>query len=240
MITFAAYGGSAYWFLTRGTGAVALVLLTCVVLLGVVEVSRFSSETWPRFLIDSVHRRLAMLTVAFLCIHILTAVLDSFAPIGILDAVIPFHSAYRPLWLGFGAVAFDLLLAIVITSLLRARVGHGTWRAIHWFAYASWPVAVLHGFGAGSDVKQGWMLLIDVICVLSVLVAVIARVLTTPGITSTARTLTLAGSVAFVLGLAIWLPGGPLGTGWAAKAGTPTTLIHGASSATSTASVNSR
>lgn len=236
MISFAAAGGSAYWFLTRGTGTVALLLLTLVVIMGILEVSRFSSETWPRFLIDAVHRRLAMLTVVFLGIHIITAVLDSFAPITLLDAVIPFNSAYRPIWLGLGAVAFDLLLAVLVTSVLRARVGHGTWRMIHWFAYASWPIAVIHGFGTGSDVKQGWLLLIDVVCVLSVLVAVISRVLTNPDITPGNRTLAVGGAVVFVLGLAIWLPGGPLASNWSSRAGTPTSLLHYSSSATAAAS----
>jgi len=238
VISFAAAGGSAAWFMTRGTGALALVLLTLVVIMGIVEVGRFSSESWPRFLIDAVHRRLAMLTVLFLGIHILTSVLDSFTSITLINAVIPFTGSYRPFWLGLGAVAFDLLLAVVITSLLRARVGHGTWRLIHWFAYASWPIAVLHGFGTGSDVKQSWMLLITVICVLSVLVAVISRVLTTPGITPGGRTVAVGGAVVFVLGLAIWLPGGPLGTNWAARAGTPNALLHYSSSAT--ASVSSK
>ncbi|HTW12336.1 MAG TPA: ferric reductase-like transmembrane domain-containing protein, partial [Solirubrobacteraceae bacterium] len=117
---------------------VALVLLTLAVVLGIADVSRLQSERWPRFIVDGVHRRVSMLSVAFVVVHIATTVLDGYVPVGWLDAVIPFRSPYRTVWLGLGAVAFDLLLAVIITSLLRARVGYRSWRAVHWLAYACW------------------------------------------------------------------------------------------------------
>jgi methionine sulfoxide reductase heme-binding subunit len=208
--------------------------LTAVVVLGVLEVSRVSSESWPRFLIDGVHRRLSILAIVFLIVHIVTSVLDSFAPIGWLDAVIPFHSSYRPIWLGLGAVAFDLMLAVFISSLVRARIGHGSWRAIHWLAYASWPIAVIHGFGTGSDSTRGWMLILDLVCIAAVISAIAFRVLTTPELTPAMRTTAIGTCLAFALGLAIWLPGGPLAAGWAARAGTPPSLLpHTAASGNS-------
>ncbi|HTD57994.1 MAG TPA: hypothetical protein VK672_03785, partial [Solirubrobacteraceae bacterium] len=122
----AAAGPSAYWYLTRSSGAVALVLLTLALVLGVVDVRRWSTEKWPRFVVDSLHRNVSLLALAFLGLHILTAVLDSFAPISLVDAVIPFTGSYRPLWLGLGALSFDLMLAVILTSLLRRQVGHAT------------------------------------------------------------------------------------------------------------------
>ncbi len=177
-----AFGSSstAYWYLTRASGVVSLLLLTLVVALGVVDVTRVSTPYWPRFLTDAVHRRASMLALVFLTIHIITSVLDTYAPISLVDAFIPFHSAYRPLWLGLGAAAFDLLLAVLITSLLRARIGAGNWRLIHWLAYACWPLAVIHGLGTGSDVRQTWMLAVDVICVAVVIAAVWVRVAAPP------------------------------------------------------------
>ena len=154
-------GPSAYWYLARGTGAVALVLLTASVVLGILGSVRFAAARWPRFAIDAVHRDISLLVLVVLVIHIVTSVLDGFAPITLLDGVIPFNSPYRPLWLGLGTLSFDLLVAIAVTSLVRRRLGYRAWRAVHWLAYASWPVAVLHGLGTGSDVKQWWMLAPD-------------------------------------------------------------------------------
>ena len=52
---------SAYWYLARGTGAVALVLLTASVVLGILGSVRFTAPRWPRFAIDAVHRDVSLL-----------------------------------------------------------------------------------------------------------------------------------------------------------------------------------
>ena len=163
------------WYFTRASGAVALVLLTASLVLGVVDVGRWTSRRFPRFVTDALHRTVSLLVVAFVALHVLTAVLDSFAPVRLVDAVVPFGSAYRPLWLGLGAVAFDLLLALVLTSLLRARVGLRAWRAVHWTAYACWPLALVHGIGSGSDIRAGWMLWLSAGCAIAVAAAALAR-----------------------------------------------------------------
>lgn len=224
---------TAYWYLTRATGVVSLLLLTLVVVLGVVDVSRIASPSWPRFVVDGIHRQASLLALVFLGLHILTSVLDTYAPISLVDAVIPFHSAYRPLWLGLGAAAFDLLLAVLVTSLLRVRVGARNWRVIHWLAYACWPLAVVHGLGTGSDARQGWMLVLDFLCVAAVVIAVWVRVKLADYVTTTGRAAAVGLSAVFLLFMAVWLPGGPLAAGWARRAGTPVHLISSLRTVTS-------
>lgn len=229
MLAAAAASPSAYWYLTRGTGIVALILLTITVALGVANIRRLRTEQVPRFVIDAVHRNVSMVALAFVVIHVLTSVLDKFASISLVNAVIPFTGTYRPLWLGLGAVAFDLLLAVMITSLLRRRFGYRAWRAVHWAAYASWPVALLHGLGTGSDVKAGWMLAIIGACVIVVVVAVVSRATAGWPDHAGARLTALIASAVVPLGLLIWLPSGPLAAGWAKTAGTPSALLQAAS-----------
>lgn len=226
MIAFGAtVGPSIYWYLTRASGAVALILLTASVLIGIAAIARLRAPGLPRFMVDGLHRTASLLAIVFLVIHVITAVLDSFAPISLVDAFIPFVGVYRPLWLGLGAVAFDLMLAVLLTSLVRQRLGHRTWRAVHWLAYASWPIAVLHGFGTGSDVHQGWMLLINIACIVAVLAAVVGRAAIGWPENARLRIGMLGVAAAFALGLVVWLPGGPLGKGWARRAGTPPALL---------------
>lgn len=166
---------SAYWYLTRGTGVVALILLTLTVALGIANVKRVHTPRIPRFVIDAVHRNVALLSVAFVFVHVATSVVDGYVPIRVIDAIVPFTSAYRPFWLGLGALSLDLLAAVVITSLVRRRLGYRAWRATHWAAYASWPVALLHSVGIGTDVGSGWMLIIVGSCVGVVVAALLAR-----------------------------------------------------------------
>jgi predicted ferric reductase len=224
-VSLATAGPSIYWYLTRSTGAVALLLLTFAIALGVIDVRRFSTPRWPRFLVDSLHRSVSLLAMVFLAFHILTSVLDSFAPISLIDAFIPFAGSYRPFWLGLGAISFDLLLAVTITSLLRQRMGYASWRAIHWLTYASWPIALLHGFGTGSDVKSTWLLLLSVACLVVVLAAVLSRAIDGWPENLGRRSAALGGAGFFSLFLLLWLPGGPLGSEWARRSGTPSSLL---------------
>jgi sulfoxide reductase heme-binding subunit YedZ len=165
------------WLAARGAGIVSLLLFTSVVCLGVLTVVRWQSPSWPRFLSVGLHRNLALLSVVFLALHIVSAVIDPYTSLGFIAAAIPFASTYRPLWVGLGVIAFDLLLALVLSSLLRARLGQRAWRAIHWLAYAAWPLALAHGFGAGSDGSAAWMIAIQVACVAAVGGAVAWRVI---------------------------------------------------------------
>ncbi len=221
----AATGPSPLWYLTRGTGLVALILLSASVVLGVVNISRWGPPRWPRFATAGLHRNVSLLVVAVLAIHIVTAEADTFAPVGWLSVVVPFASPYRPVWLGLGTLAFDLILALVVTSVLRGRLGYRAWRVVHWAAYLSWPVAVLHGLGTGTDTRLGWVLLITVVCVAAVLGAIGWRLV--HGWPSHARARLAGGATAMVAIVAVgaWTATGPMRPGWAKKAGTPATLL---------------
>jgi predicted ferric reductase len=158
-------GPSPLWYATRATGVMALVLLTATVVLGVAGTARFATPRWPRVITARLHRNLSLLAVAFVATHVLTTELDPYAPVGWVSAIVPFASPYRTFWLGLGTVAFDMLLAVVVTSLLRARLGYRAWRAVHWLGYACWPVALWHGLGTGTDSRLSWLLAGDAACV---------------------------------------------------------------------------
>lgn len=229
----AASDPKALWYLTRGFGLVTMVLLTVSVALGVAQLARFARPGLPRFVIAGLHRNASLLAVVGLAVHIVTAVADPFAPIRLVDSFVPFGGLYRPVWLGFGAVATDLLLTLVVTSLIRHRIGHGPWRAIHWCAYACWPVAVVHGLGTGSDSRLGWVQLLYVACVAAVLAAVGWRLTTRWTTASPGRRATAALSTALVVVVvSAWAAQGPLHQGWARRAGTPPALLGNPSAPT--------
>ena len=164
------------WYATRSAGVVSLVLLTAVVVLGIVSVMRWQTASWPRFLTTGFHRNLALTTLIFLGIHVVTAVVDPFTALGWEAAIVLFSSPYRRFWLGLGVVGIYLLLAIVLTSLLRPLFGPRVWRLVHWLAYAMWPVALINSIGTGTDPRFAWMLTIEAVCVGSILAAVAWRV----------------------------------------------------------------
>lgn len=165
----------ALWYMSRATGVVSLVLMSMVVIIGLLVNRQGRLPGLPAFAVLGLHRYLSLLSITFIAVHIATAVLDSFVNISVAAAVIPFVSAYEPLWLGLGAVAFDLMIAIIVTSLLRAHIGRRTWRAVHWLAYGSWPVAVVHSIYSSQDMQRGPLLGVALACILAVLIAVVWR-----------------------------------------------------------------
>jgi DMSO/TMAO reductase YedYZ heme-binding membrane subunit len=154
----------------------ALVLLTVTMVLGVTTTTRARARNWPGFAQQELHRRISMLATVFLGLHVLTSVLDTYVHIGWASIVVPFTAGYDSFWVGVGAIALDLMIAVFVTSLLRSRLRPGTWRALHWLAYVSFPVAVAHTFGMGTDSRQPWVIALGVACVLAVVIAVLVRV----------------------------------------------------------------
>ena len=141
----------------RATGVVSLILLTGTMVLGILTAGRTASASWPAFARADLHKRISLLAMVFLAIHVLTAVLDTYVSVGWAAAIIPFASPYRPLWTGLGTVGVDLMLAVGVSSALRQRISPRTWRGIHWLAYGSWPVAMAHSLGMGTDAAARWL-----------------------------------------------------------------------------------
>ncbi|HEV2686013.1 MAG TPA: ferric reductase-like transmembrane domain-containing protein [Actinomycetota bacterium] len=226
--------GTAMWYLTRGTGIVSLLLLTASVVLGVVNQTRWSTDRWPRFALQDLHKNVSLVALAVVAVHVSTSVIDRFAPIGWKDTLVPFLSPYRPLWLGLGTLSADFFLAVLITSLLRPRISPRLWRAVHWVSYASWPAAVLHSLGTGTDVKVGWMLVLTACCILSVVLAVWWRVSVGWPQNLPWRAAGVVASVLLPIGLTGFAFAGPLRPGWAQTAGTPSHLLAGSSTTRAT------
>jgi predicted ferric reductase len=151
------------------------VLLTATTALGLLTAGRVTSRRWPRFLVVGLHRNISLLALVFLVLHIGTTVVDTYTSISLQDAVVPFLSGYHRFWLGLGAIASDLLIALSLTSALRQRIGYRLWRVVHWCGYLCWPIALAHGLGIGTDRSQAWVFYLAVGCGCTVVVAGAAR-----------------------------------------------------------------
>jgi predicted ferric reductase len=169
--------GTAFWYASRATGVVSLVLFSLVAILGILVNRQGRLPGLPRFAVTGLHRNLSLLTVAFLGMHILTAIVDGYAHIPWLSAIVPFSSGYERFWIGLGTVAIDLFAALIITSLLRDRIKASLWRAVHWLAYVCYPVVVVHAMGASKDLRSGWLLTLTMATVFAVVAAIVYRVL---------------------------------------------------------------
>lgn len=179
---------NAMWAFGRVSGFASLALLTVSVLLGILTRSGRPLPGIPRFSITLIHRNISLLATVFLFLHVGSLMLDSYAKLTVTDVVVPFLGAFKPFWQGLGTVAFDLVLALMVTGLLRQRIGQRTFRAVHWFSYAMWPIALAHAIGNGTNGTSKWFLVLAAGSVAAVGAAVAWRLSTNFLETAKART----------------------------------------------------
>ncbi|MFF7408839.1 ferric reductase-like transmembrane domain-containing protein [Streptomyces lydicus] len=226
-MTTLALTGSPLWYASRAGGTLALLLLTATVVLGIVSGGRARPRRFGRFELGVLHRNLSLLTLVFLGVHVVTAVLDPFVHLGWAVSVVPFGASYRPLWLGLGTAGLDLLLAVAVTSALRRRLGVRRWKAVHWLAYAAWPLAVFHGVGTGTDTRLPLQLWLYAGCLGAVVAAVWWRLVKAgPGRVAGRLVAAVAATTVPVV-LTAFLATGPLQPGWSQRAASAVLLLAG-------------
>jgi methionine sulfoxide reductase heme-binding subunit len=171
-----AAGSQGLWLVSRASGLILLVLFSVVMVLGVATRTGATTRRWPRFAVAELHRTLSLFAVALLGLHVATAVLDPYVSIGWIAVVLPFTSHYETLAIGAGTLAVDLGGAVLITTLLRRKLGLRTWRAVHYLAYLAWPVAFVHAIRAASyDQHLWWVALTEWGSLAAVATAVLVR-----------------------------------------------------------------
>lgn len=207
------------WDTARAGGFAAYILVSVAVSVGLVLRNRWQTPKWPRLITNELHGYSSLLALVFIAIHVLAVLVDPFTRFGLAEVFVPFVSHYRPVWMGLGIVALYLLLAVWVSSRLRAHIGHGTWRRIHVLAYGVYVAATIHGLGTGSDTRSVWASIIYASSVV-VVGGLAARRLLVPAARGQRRRPALAAVGGGVLVLtAVWAVAGPLAAHWAARAG---------------------
>ncbi|HEV7657516.1 MAG TPA: ferric reductase-like transmembrane domain-containing protein [Mycobacteriales bacterium] len=208
------------WFLTRASGVVALALLTLSMALGIGASTRLSSARWPRFVTQGLHRNISLYVLVLLALHVVAAILDDFVRITVQESFIPFIGSYRPVYMGLGTLSSDLIIAMIVTSLMRQRIGYEAWRAVHWTAYMCWPLGIVHALGTGSDTRKAWSVWFTIACVVLVLLAFAWRIVEgwpRRALLRTSAVLVTACAVALVF---TWAKQGPFAPNWSKRSGT--------------------
>lgn len=166
------------WFTLRGAGLTAMTLLTVTTCMGVL-VSR-GGRPDRRYIVQYVHRVTASLGLGVLMLHVVTALMDSYAGVGVTGAIVPFTSGYRATWIGLGTIAAYLIVLVAATGFARGRIaasarGAAMWRTVHGLSYGAWALALLHGYESGTDSSQPWVRLLYLTCLASVPACLLVR-----------------------------------------------------------------
>lgn len=148
------------WAYGRASGAVDLLLFALAVVLGILATSGRPFWGLARTTLTRLHRTVSVAALLFLLVHVVTLVLDPFAKLSWLDAVLPFANEANRWGYGLGAVALDLVLVVALSGMLRRTLPHRAFFWMHLGAYVMYPVAVAHVLFSGTDRGSWWILLI--------------------------------------------------------------------------------
>jgi sulfoxide reductase heme-binding subunit YedZ len=188
---------------------------------------RSALPKWSPFLVEGLHTNIALLTRGFGGLHVLASILDPYAGLGPVDALVPFVSAYRGTWLGLGVVSAYVYVISVLISWPVRRLPRPVWLWLHRALYAAWAFALVHSLGTGSDARNQVFLFLNVVAVASVLTAFISVRVAEGWKSSPALWVAVAVLGLLVVGgVAVWAYEGPLQPGWARASGTPPNLLH--------------
>ncbi len=144
-----------FWLLARASGLAAYALLTLSVLAGLVLKSRPTRKLRPASVMD-VHKTLALTGLGALVLHAVSLVLDTTVKVSLTALVVPGLVTYRPAAVAAGVVGSWLFVVVTASFWLRKRIGMRMWRRLHWFTYALFGLATIHGITAGTDASQPW------------------------------------------------------------------------------------
>ena len=145
---------AAWWYVNRAAGLVAWVLLTGSLLVGLLLSGKaLGRKARPNWLLD-LHRGLSGLAVAFVGVHIVGAVADSYVHFGVADILVPGASGWRPLAIAWGVVSLYLLVAVEASSLLRKHIPKQIWKRLHFLSFPLFLTATAHGITAGTEMGK--------------------------------------------------------------------------------------
>ena len=169
-----------FWILARATGLTAYALLTLSMLAGLVLKSRPFGRALKAASVMDTHRFLSLLALGAVGLHALTLVLDSTVHIGLGALLVPGLSPYRPVAVGLGVAAAELMALVIASFSLRGRIGQRNWRRLHWATFGLFALATAHGLAAGTDSSRPWAFGLYLGAVFAVATATAWRALTRP------------------------------------------------------------
>jgi sulfoxide reductase heme-binding subunit YedZ len=146
-----------WWYLSRASGTVAWFLAMASILWGTALATRVMGKRPPAPWLLDLHRHLAGLMVVFVGIHLAALAADSYVHFGWADLFVPWASAWKSSAVAWGVIAWWMLVAVEVSSLLMRRLPRRWWRRIHLGSYAVAVLSTVHLFAAGTDASSRWL-----------------------------------------------------------------------------------
>lgn len=144
-------GAHLPWFIARASGLAAFGALTLSMVLGLLVTTKAAEPRVPRIFNFEIHSFVSVLALTLICVHVGSLLFDASFHFTPLAVVLPFMSPYAPVWTGLGVIAAWLVAIVTGSFWAKKRIGHKTWRKLHYISFAAYALSLVHGLSAGTD-----------------------------------------------------------------------------------------
>ena len=142
----------AYWYLSRGAGLVGYLLLWGSTIWGLMTTTKVAKGVVSGPFVNGLHEFLSLAALGFGALHGLTLLGDRYLNLSVVNVIYPFAvTSYRPGWVGLGQTGFYMSICLAASFYVRKSIGPRTWRALHYLAFLSYALVLVHGITSGTD-----------------------------------------------------------------------------------------
>lgn len=166
--------------LSSDVGIVAVVVLSCNILLGLLMGVKYNPwKRWPHKRINyfKIHNWTGYVALVLALLHVVLLLASSEAKFRVVDVLYPMIGPKQPIINTLGAGALYVLIVTVVTSYYRAEIGHDRWKIIHYGNYLMAALFFIHGIWSDPTLKDNPIDYLDgekVVIELSFLVILVA------------------------------------------------------------------
>ena len=165
------------WYIIRGSGIAAFVLLSVSLLWGLMVSSKVFGRAVKAKGLQWLHESLGLAALAATVVHVVALSMDEFIDFTWVDILVPGMAEWRPLPTTLGVVALWSLAVVSLSFYAKRWIGQGAWRSIHFLSFGVFAAALLHGVFAGTDTSNPYIVMMYVAATAAVVLLTAIRVI---------------------------------------------------------------
>jgi hypothetical protein len=142
---------SIEWMAIRGSGIIAYLLLAGSTIWGLMISTKVLGRAVNAKPVTWFHESLAIGSLLATGIHMYFLFNHDYIDFGYRALFVPGASAWRPLAVALGVMAFYATFVVTVSFYVKKWIGQSAWRAIHMMSFGTFVGAALHGVLSGTD-----------------------------------------------------------------------------------------
>lgn len=150
------------WYMIRGTGTVAYLLLYLTVMIGLFSQVQKKRKKKMNGVIN-LHESLSNWALILVFGHLGLLLIDSYIGFNWTEIIVPFNTTYKPFPMALGTISFYFLIITIVTSKLRKKVGYLRWRKLHALNPILYIMVTIHGLWIGTDFNGEILAIVNLI-----------------------------------------------------------------------------